>query len=90
MRGWQAPAITVALALTVAVVGSPITTRERARIAQLTLKHRIPAIGPLNHDGLLLGYGARLAPILRRAAEMTDKVLKGQPTSRSSSRRSSS
>jgi len=59
------------------VVGGPIATRERARVADLALKHRIPAIGPAAHDGLLLGYGARLAPILRRAAEMTDKILKG-------------
>ena len=58
------------------VVGSPIATRERARLAELALKHRIPAIGPVGY-GLLLGYGANLEPILRRAAEMTDRILKG-------------
>jgi putative ABC transport system substrate-binding protein len=62
------------------VVGSPVATRERARLAELALKHRVPAIGPVGY-GLLLGYGADLAPILRRAAEMTDRILKGaQPS----------
>jgi ABC-type uncharacterized transport system substrate-binding protein len=62
------------------VVGGPIATRERARVADLALQHRIPAIGPVDY-GLLLGYGTSLKPILRRAAEMTDRILKGaQPS----------
>lgn len=44
---------------TVLVVSSPIFFRERARIAQLALKHRLPAGGALNgvDAGLLLGFG---------------------------------
>src|ERR671910_61807 len=50
------------------------------RIAELTLKHRLPAIydrSAFVEAGGLLSYGANLAELSRRAAEYVDQIFKG-------------
>jgi putative ABC transport system substrate-binding protein len=64
----------------VLVLGSAMAFRERARIAQLALRHRLPSAGPASiahGSGLLLGYGPDLNALFRRAAEYVDRILKG-------------
>ena len=53
---------------------------ERARIAALAAKHRVPAVYPEREyadDGGLLAYGASVPDNFRRAATYVDKILKG-------------
>ncbi|HET9881263.1 MAG TPA: ABC transporter substrate-binding protein [Candidatus Binatia bacterium] len=63
------------------ILGSPIFTAQRARLADLTLKHRVPAI--YYHEGFtqaggLLAYGPKLSEFSwHRAAIFVDKILKG-------------
>jgi ABC-type uncharacterized transport system substrate-binding protein len=50
------------------------------QIAELTAKHRLPAIGGAREFveiGGLMGYGSNLVEIFRRAATYVDKILKG-------------
>jgi putative ABC transport system substrate-binding protein len=63
----------------VLIVSSPIFFRERARIGQLALKHRLAAGGPLSgvDAGLLLGFGVDPSVPYRRAADYVDRILKG-------------
>ena len=49
-------------------------------IAELAVKHRLPAIGTLRQyaeSGFLMSYGANFADLWRRAATYVDKILKG-------------
>ena len=48
-------------------------------IAALAAKHRLPSIGALElpASGGLMGYGVRFSEMFRRAAALTDKILKG-------------
>jgi putative ABC transport system substrate-binding protein len=55
--------------------------RDRSRIAELALKHRLPAMFGLSawvEAGGLIGYGANLSDMFRTAAVYVDKVLKGE------------
>lgn len=63
----------------VLVVASPVFFRERARIAELALKHRLPTAGFLAgaEGGLLLGFGVHPSVPYRRAADFVDKILRG-------------
>jgi putative ABC transport system substrate-binding protein len=63
----------------VLIVSSPIFFRERVRIGQLALKHRLPAGGFITgvDAGLLLGFGVDPSVPYRRAAEYVDRILKG-------------
>jgi len=64
----------------IVVVNSPLVYLERKRIAELALKHRMPAIygGAEYVDaGGLLAYGPSYPELFRRAAIYVDKVLKG-------------
>jgi len=49
------------------------------RIAELSLKHRIPLFGfpDLADAGALLGYGVNFPELFRRAAHFVDKIFKG-------------
>ena len=61
-------------------LASPIFFRQRADLAELAIKHRLPAVVPFRESaeaGLLLGYGASLPGMLRRAADYIDKIFKG-------------
>ena len=62
------------------VVTTAMFFRERTRIAQLALKHRLPAVFALRESveaGGLMSYGANLSEMVRRAATHVDKILKG-------------
>ena len=64
----------------IVVVNSPLVYLERKRIAELALKHRMPAIygGAEYVDaGGLLAYGPSYPELFRRAAIYVDKILKG-------------
>ena len=53
---------------------------NRALIVELTMKHRIPAIGTVRawaEAGLLMAYGTDFHALWRRAATYVDKILKG-------------
>lgn len=58
-----------------------LVTAEAARIAKLALDHRLPLAGPATltdvESGALLGYGAEVSAMLRRAAYYVDRILKG-------------
>ena len=49
-------------------------------MADLALKHRLPAFHPLKEfaqAGLLMTYGANVADLYRRAAGYVDRIVKG-------------
>jgi putative tryptophan/tyrosine transport system substrate-binding protein len=49
------------------------------RIAELTLKNRLPSIGPVHYarEGGLIGYGVVVWPVIRGSMAFVDKILKG-------------
>jgi putative ABC transport system substrate-binding protein len=64
----------------VLVLQSPILVSQRAQIAALALKNRLPAISPRREfveDGGLMSYGVSISDLDRRAATYVDKILKG-------------
>lgn len=62
----------------VLVVGGPVFFRERARIAGLALKHRLPSMSSAFPDTTYtMGYGPNLSDTLRRAGDYVDRILKG-------------
>ena len=64
----------------VIIGGGPLTYQHRQQIADLALKHRLPAIHVLNEyprAGLLMSYGPDLADLYRRAASYVVKILRG-------------
>ena len=59
---------------------SAILTRHRSEIAELALKHRLPAthgFSSFAEDGGLMFYGPNVVDLTRRAATYVDKILKG-------------
>ena len=62
------------------ILASPVFMRERARLADLGLKHRLPTMfwrRELVEAGGLMAYGTNIAEMFRRAATYVDKILKG-------------
>jgi putative ABC transport system substrate-binding protein len=61
------------------VSNSSLLRAHAERIATLAIQHRLPTVGtPAFADkGILLGYGANLEDIYRRAGGIAAKVLKG-------------
>jgi putative ABC transport system substrate-binding protein len=60
-------------------LGSPILDFERAHVADLAVKNRLPAIYPqteYTEAGGLMYYGANTPELFRRAATYVDKILK--------------
>src|SRR5262249_30151498 len=59
----------------------PIHHRPQSeRITSLALAQRLPTISSLRHwpfAGALMSYGANVSDVLRRSAEMIDKILRG-------------
>ena len=60
-------------------LGDPVIYGNRARIAETALDQRLPLFGQLSlvEAGGLLGFGPDLNGALRRAAEYTDRILRG-------------
>ena len=59
---------------------SPRAVENRALIANLGMKYRLPVMsqfGPMVEAGALLSYGPDLNDLFRRAASYLDKILKG-------------
>jgi putative ABC transport system substrate-binding protein len=63
----------------VLVVASPVFFRDRARIAELALRHGLPAGGLVGGAdvGMLLSFGVHPNTPYRRAADYVDRVLHG-------------
>src|SRR5262245_5904908 len=62
------------------VLADPVYTMHRKQIADLALKHRLPAVsGTTDYAdaGLLMSYAASFPEMYHRAATYVDKVLKG-------------
>ena len=59
---------------------SPLTLMQRAPLAELALKHRLPTMFRARENveaGGLMSYGADRDDLVRRAARYIDKILKG-------------
>jgi putative ABC transport system substrate-binding protein len=64
----------------VLVVASPLTRFQRVRLADLSVKHRLPAMYGTSENveaGGLMSYAADFVDLTRRAATYIDKILKG-------------
>ena len=62
------------------VLASPVYFTQRARLAELALKHRLPGIFDFKQDaeaGGLMSYGADINDNFRRSAAYVDKILRG-------------
>ena len=62
------------------VLTSPLYFTQRARLADVALKHRVPTMFGAKENveaGGLMSYGADLKDLFRRAATYVDKILKG-------------
>ena len=62
------------------VVGGPLITSNRKRIAELAIKNLLPTMYPdvrYANAGGLMSYGADRDEPYRRIASMVDKILKG-------------
>jgi putative tryptophan/tyrosine transport system substrate-binding protein len=62
------------------VFGSPLSFNERRRIAELTMRYRLPSISWTKEHavfGGLMAYGADIYELRRRSATYIDKILKG-------------
>jgi ABC-type uncharacterized transport system substrate-binding protein len=62
------------------VAPGPVFFKERQRLAELAVKHRLPTVfaqREFAEAGGLIAYGANLAELFRRAAAYVDKILKG-------------
>jgi putative tryptophan/tyrosine transport system substrate-binding protein len=62
------------------VLGDLMFGTHRARIAELAVKNRLPAIWAVREDvaaGALMSYGTNFPDLYRRAAVYVDKILKG-------------
>ena len=64
----------------VLVHGASLTGTHTARLAELTLKHRLPTMFTIRDNveaGGLMSYSPDLLDLTRRAATYIDKILKG-------------
>jgi putative tryptophan/tyrosine transport system substrate-binding protein len=60
--------------------GSPMFVRNRQQIAELLIRHRVPAVSVWRSfvdAGMLMSYGPSLPDQFRQAAAYVDKILKG-------------
>jgi len=67
-------------AFTVAGAGASVFFRSQARLAEVALKARIPAVAPWRQfaeAGGLMSYGANIPEMFRLAARQVDRILKG-------------
>lgn len=64
----------------VLVLGNPVAIFQRAQIAELAIKTRLPVMhyaAEFTQDGGLMTYGPSMDDLFRRAATYVDKILKG-------------
>ena len=64
----------------VVVLADPMLGSHRMRLAELSVKHRLPSISPFREaaaSGGLISYGPSLRANFRRAATYVDRILKG-------------
>jgi putative ABC transport system substrate-binding protein len=62
------------------VIADPTLGNHRHRIAELSIKHRLPTSGTHRgwvEGGLLMSYGSDFIDMFRRGATLVDKILKG-------------
>jgi len=62
------------------VLTSPVLVSQRAQLADIAIKSRVPATyqaGEYVEAGGLMSYGVNIADLHRRAATYVDKILKG-------------
>jgi len=62
------------------ILGSPVFLTHRTQIADLAVRHRLPATFPgreFAEAGGLMTYGPSLRESFRRTATFVDKILKG-------------
>jgi len=63
------------------VIGSPLFSAQRATLAKLALKQRLPGMFGLKEEaeaGGLMSYSADTLDLFRRAAFYIDRILKGE------------
>jgi len=63
------------------VLPNPISGMHRAVIAETAIRHRLPSIAVFRNmaaSGILACYGIEVANLYRRAAEYTDRLLRGE------------
>jgi putative ABC transport system substrate-binding protein len=66
------------------ILPNPIAGAHRALVAELAIRHRLPTIAAFRNvvaSGALASYGIDNLSIYRRAAEYTDRILKGEKPS---------
>lgn len=63
----------------VLVLSTPVTTPNRRKIAELSLKHRLPLLSPRDHAdaGGLMSFGTSFAEATKHSAVYTARILKG-------------
>jgi putative ABC transport system substrate-binding protein len=62
------------------VIGDSTLGVQRDRLAELSMKHRLPTSGSHGRwaeGGLLMSYGADFVDLFRRSASLVDRILKG-------------
>jgi putative tryptophan/tyrosine transport system substrate-binding protein len=62
------------------VIADPTLGNHRTRIAELSIKHRLPTSGTHRgwvEGGILMSYGSDFIDMFRRGATLVDKILKG-------------
>jgi len=62
------------------VIADPTLGNHRTRIAELSIKHRLPTSGTHRgwvEGGLLMSYGSDFIEMFRRGATLVDRILKG-------------
>jgi putative ABC transport system substrate-binding protein len=65
------------------ILGQPFLFGQGARIAQMAIEQRLPAIIPFEEvarDGVLMSYGPKLVDDVRRVPYYVDRILKGAPS----------
>jgi len=63
------------------VLPNPVASTHRGLVAELAIRHRVPTIAAFRYmaeSGALASYGIDINDVYRRAAEYTDRILKGE------------
>jgi putative ABC transport system substrate-binding protein len=62
---------------------NPVTGNNRALVAELAIRSRLPAIGAFRYmaaSGVLASYGIDIPDVFRNTGEYVDRILKGEKT----------